>query len=180
MTKAPFYIICFLALFLAGCGYTTKTLLPNYIKTVYVENFKNKIDLTAEVSDKVPYKLYKPGLENDMTKAVVDRFIFDGNLKVTKERDEADAILSGELLEYVKEPLRYDSDDNVIEFRVRVVVAAKFLDRKTNKIIWQSGKFSGESSQRTEGALQKSEDTAKDEAVADAARRILEKTIEVW
>ncbi|MCM8781607.1 MAG: LPS assembly lipoprotein LptE [Candidatus Omnitrophica bacterium] len=163
-----------------GCGYTTKSLLPSYIKTVYVENFKNSIDITAEVSNKKPYSLYKPGLETEITKAIIDRFIYDGNLKVVKNRDEADAILNGELIEYVKEPLRYDTNDNVIEYKVRVVVSAQFLDKRENKVIWQAASFSGEASQRTQGSLEKSEETAKDEAIADVARRILEKTIEVW
>ena len=167
-------------LLLSGCGYTTKTLLPPHIKTVYIESFKNSIDLTAEVSNKKPYRLYKAGLENDVTKAVIDRFIFDGNLRVVKNYDEADSVVRGELLEYIKEPLRYDADENVTEFRVRVIVSARFIDKKDNKTIWHAENFAGESSQRTQGTLAKSEDEAKDEAVADLARRVVEKTIEVW
>jgi hypothetical protein len=164
----------------SGCGYTTKSLLPPYIKTVYVENFKNGIDTTQEVSNKKPYRLYTPGLENEITRAVADRFIYDGNLKVTREPEQADAILSGELREYAKEPLRYDDNDDVTEYRVRVVASMKFLDKKENKAIWQSDGFSGESSQRTEGSLRKTEDTARQEAVDDLARRVVEKTIDMW
>ncbi len=171
-------LVC--GLVLSGCGYTTKTLLPPHIKTVYIDSFKNGIDLTAEVSNKTPYELYKPGLENDVTKAVIDRFITDGNLRVVKNPDEADSVISGELRRYTREPLRYDENENVTEFRVRVVISAKFLDRKDNKIIWESKDFAGESSQRTEGTLRKTEDTAKNEAVDDLARRVVEKTIEVW
>ena len=173
-----FSVLCALAL--SGCGYTTKTLLPAHVKNIYIQNFKNSIDLTEEYSNKRPYKLYKAGLENEITRAIGDRFILDGNLKVVKNAEEADSVLSGELLEYVREPLRYDKDDNVTEFRVRVVASAKFLDKKTNKAIWQSGGLAGESSQRTEGTLVKTEDTARAEAVEDFSRRVVEKTIEVW
>ncbi|MCX5716440.1 MAG: LptE family protein [Candidatus Omnitrophica bacterium] len=171
---------CLLIAVLSGCGYTTKSLLPTHIKTVYVENFKNSIDIAAEVSSKKPFRLYSPGLENELTNAVAERFIFDGNLKVAKNPDEADSILSGELLEYIKEPLRYDDNENVTEFRVRVSASAKFLDKSANKIIWQLSNFCGESSQRTSGSLQKSEAQARSEAVDDLARRIVEKTTEVW
>ena len=170
----------FCLVYLAGCGYSTKSLLPSHIKTLYIDNFKNKIDIASEISNKNTYKLYKPGLENELSRAIVDRFIFDGNLKVVKNPEAADAVLSGELLGYVKEPLRYDDNQEVTEYRIRVVADVKFLDRKENKVIWQADKLAGESSQRTEGALIKSEDTAKDEAVTDLARRVVEKTIEVW
>lgn len=174
------YSLWLIAYGLSGCGYTTKSLLPTHIKSVYVENFKNSIDLTAEVSNRRPYRLYKAGLENEITKAVVDRFVFDGNLKVVKNQDEADSVLTGELLEYVKEPLRYNESEEVTEYRVRVAASIKFVDKHDDKVIWQAGSFSGESSQRTEGTLKKSEDTARDEAVSDLARRIVEKIIEVW
>lgn len=165
---------------LAGCGYTTKSLLPLHIKTVYIENFKNSIDIAAEISDKNPYRLYSPGLENEVTKAVSERFISDGNLKVARHSESADAVVSGELLEYIREPLRYNDNQDVTEYRVRVTASVKFLDKKENKIIWETKSFSGESSQRTEGGLKKTEETARREAVDDLARRVIEKTIEVW
>lgn len=167
-------------LFLSSCGYTTKTLLPPHIKTVYVENFKNSIDIAREISNKNPYQLYTPGLENEVTRAVSDRFILDGNLKVVKDYALADSVLTGEVIEYVKEPLRYNESQDVVEFRVRVAVSVKFLDKREEKIIWEANHFSGESSQRTEGTLKKSEETARAEAINDLARRIIEKTIEVW
>ena len=154
--------------------------VPEILNAVKIEDKEKGIDLTAEVSSKYPYRLYKPGLENDVTNAVIERFITDGNLKVVKDYDEADSVVSGKLTEYVREPLRYDDNENVIEFRIRVVVSAKFVNKKDNKAIWQASDFAGESSQRTGGTLEKTEDTAKNEAVDDLARRVVEKTIEVW
>ena len=172
------YALC--VVYLSGCGYTTKSLLPSHIKTIYVENFKNSIDIAEETSNRRPYRLYRPGLENDLTRTVIDRFIFDGTLKAVKTLEEADSVLSGELSEYTKEPLRYDENQEVTEYRVRVAASVKFTDKRQNKVIWQANSFSGESSQRTEGSLSKSEDTAREEAVKDLARRVVEKTIEVW
>ena len=169
-----------LSIGLSSCGYTTKSLLPPHIKNVYIDNFKNNIDITEEISNKKPYLLYSPGLENDVTRAVSERFITDGNLKVVRHAEQADAIVSGKLLEYVREPLRYNDNQDVTEYRVRVAASVKFLDKKNNKIIWEAASFSGESSQRTEGSLKKTEETARHEAVDDLARRVIEKTIEVW
>jgi hypothetical protein len=155
-------------------------LLPTHIKTVYVENFKNSIDITAQATSRAPFKLYAPGLESELTKAVAERFISDGNLKVTKRPEDADSVLSGELLEYMREPLRYDDNENVIEFRVRVTASVKFLDKAENKVIWESQGLCGESNQRTGGSFKKTEAEARAEALEDLARRIVEKTIEVW
>lgn len=165
---------------LSGCGYTTKSLLPDHIKTIYIDNFKNSIDIASEVSDRRPYKLYEPGLENEITRTLIDRFIIDGTLRVVRDTEMADSVLRGELIEFVKEPLRYDDSEDVTEFRIRVVASVKFLDARGDAIIWQADQFSGESSQRTQGALTKTEDTAREEAVTDLARRIVERTIEVW
>ncbi len=176
-----FSIFYFLSSILySGCSYTTKSLLPPHIKNVYIDNFKNSIDITEEVSNKRPYVLYSPGLENEVARAISKRFIADGNLRVVRHPEQADAIVSGELLEYIREPLRYSDSQDVTEYRVRVVASVKFLDRKNNKVVWETGSFSGESSRRTEGSLKKTEETARNEAVDDLARRVIEKTIEVW
>ncbi|MBI4335635.1 MAG: LptE family protein, partial [Candidatus Omnitrophica bacterium] len=167
MNNIPFFIfgLWFLIFGFSGCGYTTKSLLPPHIKTVYVENFKNGIDIAAEQSNKRPYRLYSPGIENEITRLIIDRFIFDGNLRVVKDPEGADSILSGELTEYIKEPLRYDDNQAVTEFRIRVVASVKFFDKREERVIWQSGGFSGESSQRTEGSLKKTEEVARQEAI---------------
>ena len=41
----------------SGCGYTTKTLLPEGVRTVHVAIFTNSIDITKEISDKDKYEL---------------------------------------------------------------------------------------------------------------------------
>lgn len=175
-------LLCYLFIFfLPSCGYTTRSLLPEYIKGIYVKNFKNEIDLTQEISSKNVYRLYRPGLEIELTNAIIDRFVFDGNLKVEKDEQLADAVLQGEIVDYVKEPLRYDdSNQEVIEFRVRVAVSVTLFDVRQRKRLWSNTYFAGESTYRTTGSLSKSEDTARKEAVEDLARRIVEKTIEYW
>jgi len=164
---------------LLGCGYTTGSLLPPELNTIYVDNFKNAIDIDREVTDDVRYTLYRPGLENDVTGVIVDRFIFDGNLKVAN-KDMADLILTGELIEYRQEALRYDSDDNVEEYRVKVVVNVQLMDIAKDELMWEEAGFVGESTYMTIGRFVVSEDTARENALEDLARRIVERTIEGW
>lgn len=174
-----FPIILLIALFsISGCGYTTRSLLPTEFKTIYVENFVNKIKVTAESSDERMYRGYRPGMEIDVTKAIRDKYLFDGNLKVTDSQD-ADLVLTGELVDFRNESLRYDRNDNVLEYRVRMVVNIK-LYTKDGKTRWVEDGFAGESLYNTTGSLAKSESTAIKEAEADLARRVVERTIEEW
>jgi len=178
MRKYPVILTVFI-LFISGCGYTTHSMLAPELKSIYVNSFVNKIKLTAEQSDARMYRGYRPGLEADVTKDVIDRFLFDGNLKIMN-RENADLILEADLMDFRKEPLRYDANDNIEEYRLILTVDAELKDRKSGKVIWRESRFSGESTYRTSGNLAKSESSAIDDAAADLARRIVERTIEGW
>lgn len=171
--------ICILLLAASGCGYTTKALLPGHVKTIYVENFANKIQIEEQTDDSRMYRGYRPQLEFDITKAIVDKFIFDGNLKIT-DKNSADLILSGSLVDFRRESLRYDANYNAEEYRVRLVVDLELKDVKENKIMWREKDFSGEAAYRTAGSLAKSDSSAIDDARVDLARRVVERTIEGW
>ena len=180
LLKGSFLTVAFiLALFVSGCGYTTRSLLPSEFKTIYVENFKNSIRITDEQSDVRMYRGYKPGMERDITKAVIDRFLLDGNLKIRND-EGADIILKGELLDFRREALRYDANDNVEEYRIVLTVNMKLTDSKDGKTVWEEKAFSGETTYRTSGSLARSEDSSINEATKDLARRIVERTVEGW
>ena len=164
---------------MAGCGYTTGSLLPEHLESIYVENFTNKIDVSKESSDRRGYRIYRSGLESDITTNITDRFIFDGNLTIVDEED-ADLILRGDLVNYAREPLRYDKFDNVEEYRLFVTVNMELEDVSAESIMWREAGFTGETTYRTGGALAKSEDTALDDAMTDLAKRVVEKTTEGW
>lgn len=167
------------ALFVSGCGYTTRSLLPDRFKTIYIENFKNNIKVTAEQSDERMYRGYRPGMEIELTKAVIDKFLIDGNLKISNG-DDADLMLKGELTDFRKEALRYDSNDNVEEYRTLLVVNLELIDVRTGKTVWTEKEFAGESTYRTGGSLAISENDSIKNANTDLARRIVERTVEGW
>lgn len=166
-------------LFVSGCGYTTKSLLDPSLQTIYVGNFKNCIKVTAEQSNTRMYRGYRPGMERELTKAVNDKFVFDGNLNIARELD-ADLVLDGELVDFRQEALRYDANDNVEEYRIKISVNIELKNRKTGRTMWTEKDFTGETTYRTSGSLAKSETTAVRDAVLDLARRIVERTVEAW
>jgi hypothetical protein len=163
----------------SGCGYTTRSLIADKFKTIYVAQFANKIDITREGEAASRYKLYRPMLEQDITQAVINKFLWDGNLKPRKEAD-ADLTLIGELVEFRRDPLRYTSSDDVEEYRLNLVVNLKLWDNKEKKLLWQENRFTGETTYFTMGAQAKSEDSAMNDALTDLARRIVERTVEQW
>lgn len=159
----------------AGCGYTTKSTLPSSLKTIRIEPFKNSIDFATGTSRNV----YLPLLEVEARNAVINRFLFDGNLKVV-ELHEADLILNGELIRYERSGLRYTDDDDVQEYRVHVTVSFKLIKARSDEVSWTEPNFVGEATYFVSGPSVTSEESAVDEALLDLARRIVERTIEDW
>lgn len=161
----------------AGCGYTTRSALPPQFKTVYVEPFKNSMDYTSATGDR---SIYYPLLEVKVREAVIDRFLFDGNLRIASDPKDADLILKGELVDYLRNPLRYTDNDDVQEYRVQIVTKLELLETRGNAPMWQYNRFIGQATYFLTGAQATSEESAVDEATVDLARRIVERTIENW
>lgn len=169
----------FIMLSFCGCGYTTGSLLPPHIKNISVENFANKIPITEEVSDMQRYKTYRPRLEIDITEAIINKYIFDGHLRVTREED-ANIVLEGELVDFRREPTKYGYDDTIEQYRLAIIVDMRLKDAKTGQIMWKENGFAGSDYYFLTGPQAKSEDAALTDAIDDLARRVVERTIEVW
>lgn len=181
MKKIDSVVIFFMSitLFMGGCGYTSSSIIASGAKSIHISNFINKIKLTEEVTDKRMYIGYRSGMELDITRDAIDKFILDGNLKVTNLK-EADLILDGQLVDFKKEALRYDVNDDIIEYRVKVVVDIRLYEPPENKIIWEEKNFTGESTYRTTGEYARTEEVAVWDAIKDLATRIVERTVEGW
>jgi len=160
---------------LQGCGYSVKSTLPGHMNTIHVEPFVNKVSFTTEGGREV----YLPLLEVDVRNSIINRYLFDGNLKIA-DADDADIILSGELKRYVRGGLRYTDDDDVEEYRVHVIVSIRLWDIVKNEEVWNESEFVGEATYFVTGPNASSEDDAIDRAIEDLARRIVARTIEDW
>jgi hypothetical protein len=148
-------------------------------KTIYVSPFENKVNITNEGDAANKYRIYRPMIETDITRSVDNRYLFDGNLRPTEEAG-ADVILKGAILDFRKDPLRYDNSDNVNEYRINLVVSISLWDRAQNKLIWEESNFVGDTTYFATGPQAKSEDKAVTDALSDLSRRIVERTVEEW
>jgi len=162
----------------SGCGYSTRTVSPSMegIKTIYVEPFKNNVDYGTERGEK---NLYIPMMEVKVTEGVINRFITDGLLKISKP-EESDIILKGALLNYRRDGLRFDDDDNAEEYRITILVSLQLINARTNEVLWTESSFGGEATYFLTGPQATPENDAIDKAVKDLAQRIIERTVEDW
>jgi len=174
-----FSAFCLLFSVISGCGYTTRSIVSTKYRTIYITPFENKVNITNSTDAENKYRLYRPTIETDITRAVNNWFLFDGNLRPLKE-ESADLILKGEVIDFRKDTLRYDNNENVSEYRINLVVNISLWDREENKILWQENGFTGDTTYFPTGTQAKSEDAAVTDALKDLSRRIVERTVEQW
>lgn len=157
---------------LSGCGYTNQTVLPRNIKTIAVRTVKNKIPVRQVYA-------YVPGLEIDITNAVIERLHHDGNLRVTNE-DEADAVLDASLIGFEQEGLRFTSLESVEEFRLFIILDLRLLDAKTNEMIWHEPNFSGDTEYFVSDVRSLNREEAAERAIERLARNVVDRIVEDW
>lgn len=171
----PMFLLLLFCCGITNCGYTTRSTLASHLRSIHIESFVNNVSYTTEGRR----NLYFPLLEIDTRNAIIDRFQFDGNLKIAKPED-ADLILKGELTGYDRNVLRFTDNDDVEEYRVYIYVSLELYDTRTQQVKWTEGRFTGEATYFFSGPLATSEESAVDEAIEDLARRIVERTVEDW
>ena len=159
-------LVCLLAT-LTGCTYSfTGSNLPGHIRTVAIPNLANN---TLE-----------PGLDQEITTAIVDRFIKDGRLKLAPE-GKADARLSGSLIKYENRVHNYGPDQSPHDYIVVVTTAVAMRDMVKNRELWNDDALTrtavyvpgGSTGLTTEG-------DARDEAMRALAAEIVTRTLEPW
>ena len=154
-----------LAAALAGCGYSFRGNLPDHIQTVAIPVFANK---TGE-----------PAVENFLTSAVVEAFSTNGRLRVVK-REDADAILEGEVVGYTVQSIAYDSQANVRQYRLLVTMNLKLLDVRRNALLFEERSLREKADFQVMSAVSQTisvEESAVRTAAIEIARAIVSLTV---
>jgi len=156
---------------LAGgsCAYSTSTaLLPSHLKTVGIPAFENA---TTEYS-----------LKQEITDAVVARFVQDNHLRVVDERS-ADAVIRGKIVGYKNSVFGFSTEKTAQEYRVTVVVSVVFKDQVKNREIWSDPNLVKTANYfvvDTPGAAAKTELDGRKEAIQKLADEILTRSVDSW
>jgi outer membrane lipopolysaccharide assembly protein LptE/RlpB len=170
MKSKVIFVLFFI--FLAGCGYTVGSLVPPHIKTIYVETFTNKTN--------------EPHIEIDITAALKEKYVKDGNLRIANSKQEADSMLKGEIIGYQKQPLSYAADDEIAEYRLVLTVNLEYLDLAADEVLWQEKNFKADSEYYTTmrherfGSIDLDEEQLKQNAVKQLADDIVDRTVLGW
>ncbi len=115
-------LACIIALFalISGCGYTTKSLISRKINSIYIPIFENDT--------------FRRGLEFDLTSALKDEIMSNTKLRIL-QKDSADTILTGRILNVTEGMLSSNVEDNIVESRVTISVYIKLVDRRTGRTL---------------------------------------------
>ena len=157
------------------CGYSTNLLIASGVRSIHVEPFKNNVQYTSEFKRDIYLHLLEVKIRN----AVINRFQFDGHLRIVKP-DKADLILRGALVGYERNVLRRTDNDEVEEYRIHILVDLVLWDPEKEKVVWEERNFAGEATYFLTGPNAESESSAVDRSVTDLAHRVVERSIEDW
>lgn len=153
--------VLLVAALLGGCGYTVNGTLPSHIKTVAVPIFQNR---TSE-----------PAIEGLITRAVVEAFSTNGRLKVVS-REQADAVLDGEITSYAVSSIAFNRDANVVQYRLLVTINLRMRDLRRNTLLFQENNIREQADFRVQNAVSQTisrEETALRAAAVDIGRSIV-------
>lgn len=125
------------AMILSGCGYSMQSSLDPKFQTIHVPAFKNQ---SRE------YDLQAP-----LTNAVIRKFMNDGRLRVVN-KEMADLIVDGTIIDYELRGITFDDDDEVAQFEMLVHAQVRVIDARTGDVLWFSDDLRGETSYSTSQA----------------------------
>lgn len=111
---------------LSNCGYKLTGFgnqVPEHIKTIVIPDFDNK---TARYQ-----------LDQYITFAVKEEFIKRSDLTLADREARADAVLEGTINKFIVTPISYGDDASANLYKVTIAVDVRFIDLKTNEIIFE-------------------------------------------
>lgn len=152
----------------SGCAnYQLGSQLPKDITSVYVPTVKNQTD--------------EPLLENEITKAILDRLQRDGSLKITTE-ENADAILYVTLTSYTIEALAFDTQNRARpdEYRLLLKARVEMVRRDNGKVLTRNSGLQGRDDFPLTGDLTSAKRSGLPGAAEDLARYIVAAITEAW
>jgi hypothetical protein len=154
---------------LAGCSYSPNpALFPPHLKTLAVPVFENR---TTE-----------PNLDQEVTQAVVNRFVANNRLRVVSE-GEADLVVSGAVVGYTNSVFGFNAREQAQEYQVAVTVAVRVKDRVKNREMWADDRLVRTSNYfvvTIPGQQVQDQVTARQDAIDKIGEAVINKTVEGW
>ena len=152
-----------------GCSYSpSPSLFPTHLKTLAVPILKNE---TTE-----------PNIEQEVTQAIVDRFVQDNKLRVVDEQ-QADLVISGSVVRYTNSVFGFNAREQAEEYQVAVAVRLTARDRVKNREMWRDDNLIRTTNYfvvAPAGQTPQDQYTSRKDAIEKLADAVLNKTVEGW
>jgi hypothetical protein len=116
-----------LILGLSGCGYRLageSDFLPQDIRTIYIEPFINR---SRDI-----------GVAAELTSALRSEFYRRGPLRLVEQPDEADAILTGVVRQFIANVAAVNRRDEVLRYEAVLTLDATLRRREPSVILWRT------------------------------------------
>lgn len=153
------FALCTLIWF--GCGYSTRSLLPSYLKTVAVVSVENSTT--------------QPGLSEELNLALPRAFNADRNLRVTSPQ-QADLSLSVEITGYSRSAAAYDANQNIAAYEIMLTANFDAFDQVRDETF-----FSGTAISRVVyDPSSESEENVRQEAIEKLSKEIVRQVLTAW
>jgi outer membrane lipopolysaccharide assembly protein LptE/RlpB len=125
-----FLPLLLLFLLSAACGYRlrgTGTFLPPDVRTLSVPVFKNQTT--------------RYELDVKLTRAVIDEMVARGKVKIVADPSAADAVLEGEVVSFVANPIAFDAQSRADNYNVMVTAKITLTGRADGRVIFSNPAF---------------------------------------
>lgn len=153
----------FVVVSFCSCGiYTFSSSALGDVKTIAIPLFDNR---TTE-----------SGLRENLTDGLSQAFVKDNTLKVAPEQ-QADAVLKGTVISYVREAYTYSQAEVVSQYVCRIGIDAELINRKSGKTMWEE---KGLTDWGTYDSATETEQDGQNRAIAKLIEDILNKTVKGW
>lgn len=166
---APFLLLLSLIQLGSGCSYSPNpALFPSHLKTIAVPVFQNRTT--------------QPALEEEVTTAVVNRFIRDSKLRVVAE-DQADLVVTGAVVGYRNAVFGFNAREQAQEYQVAVTASVTVRDRIKNRELWKDDNLVRTANYfvtTASGQTPQTEAGGRASAVDKLVDAILNRTVENW
>ncbi len=153
----------------ASCSYSpSPAQFPTHLNTIAVPILRNE---TTE-----------PNIEQEVTQAIVDRFVRDNKLRVVSE-DQADLVISGAVSRYTNSVFGFNAREKAEEYQVAIVVRLTARDRVKNREMWRDDNLVRTTNYfvvAPEGQVPQDQYTSRKDAIEKIADAVLNKTVEGW
>ncbi len=146
----------------------TGTSIPEDVNSIFIPFFPDQSNSgIGDLSDRL----------NDV---LLQRFVNESKLTLANSDQDADAILTGQIVSYSNRPFSIGGNEQANQNQVQIVVRATFSYTKNAESEWESKSFTGTFTFDPTDDPIEGEDNAADEALEQIANNMFTEAVSSW